>query len=102
MFPMRLIFLVVATSLICHDITLGEDPNEDRIGAILSAITKINTNVEDLAVKVDGMEKKVNGIDAKVEKVDNDVKFFSTSVWKFVVRELKDHTMLKSSKVTSQ
>ena len=66
---MRFIFLAVATSLICHDITLGEEPNEDRIGAILSAITKINANVEVLAVKVDGMEKNVKGIENKVDDV---------------------------------
>ena len=57
---MRFIFLAAAISLICHDITLGEEPNEDRIGAILSAI-------EVLTVKVDGMEKKVNGIENKVD-----------------------------------
>ena len=78
---MRLIFLAMAISLICHDITLGEEPNEDRIGAILSAI-------EVLTVKVDGMEKKMNGIEKKVDKVDSDVMHYNT--WKFVGRGFEE------------
>ena len=81
MFSARLIFLVAAISLICHDFTLGEEPNEDRIGAILSAI-------EALTVKVDGMEKKMNGIEKKVDKVDSDVMHYNT--WKFVGRGFEE------------
>ena len=100
MLSVRLIFTVLATTLICDD-SLGVEPN-DRIDQVLAEIVRMNKNVVTLTDKVNGIEKTVNGIEdnvddvikkeeelekqvsdvkKQVEKVDSDVIY---NTWKFV------------------
>ena len=68
MFPVRLILLVFATTLICGD-SLGGEPN-DRIDQVLAEMVKMNDKVDALTGKVNGMEKTIT---KQVEKVDSNV-----------------------------
>ena len=68
---MRLILLVLATTLICVD-SFGGTPN-DRIDEVLAVIMDMNRNVKTLTDKVNGMEETVHTIsemeDATAEHV---------------------------------
>ena len=71
MFPVRLILLVLAATLICDD-SLGSEPN-DRRDEILAVMIKMNDKVDVLTGKVNGMEETVGDIKKQVGEVTKEV-----------------------------
>ena len=65
MFPVRLMFILLSTTMVFYELALGGVPN-DRISLILSEITAVNNKVGALAEKTGGIEKKVDSLTENV------------------------------------
>ena len=69
MSSLRFAVLIVGISMILSSAVFGgESPNEDRIGVILSVMTRMGERMDKLVKNVGDMEKKVNNIDT-IEKI---------------------------------
>ena len=72
MFPVRLMFILLSTTMVFYELALGGVPN-DRISLILSEITAVNNKVGALAEKTVGIEKKVDTVAGHVLKLESEM-----------------------------
>ena len=55
-----------------------------QVGEVKTQVSDVTTQVGEVTKQISNVTNQINVVDEKVGKVKSDVKFFSTSVWKFV------------------
>ena len=77
MFPVRLMFVLLSTTMIYNELAFGQATPNDKIDVVLSAIMETNRKVDSLTEKVEDiarLEEETSGHVAKLEFEMEDVK----------------------------